>query len=184
MIANGDASTLITGDVVGASSPLSAYVPSSLSGIPYDASMVSYLARLIYSYNNRYDLTASIRRDGSSKFGSAKRWGNFESFALGWKLSEEAFFPKNDIVNFAKIRFGWGELGNQEIGDYAAYTNVTYGFDATFGEVGSQERLPGGAPTGFANSGIQWETTVQTNIGLDANLFKSKMSLNFDYFTR
>ncbi|NLU39021.1 MAG: TonB-dependent receptor [Bacteroidales bacterium] len=184
MISNGDVSTLNTSDVVGPSSPLSSYVPSSLRGIPYDASMVSYLARLIYSFNNRYDLTASIRRDGSSKFGSAKRWGNFESFALGWKLSEESFFPKNDILNFAKIRVGWGELGNQEIGDYAAYTNVTYGFDATFGEFGSQERLPGGAPTGFANSGIQWETTVQTNIGLDANLFKSKMSLSFDYFNR
>jgi hypothetical protein len=98
-----------------------------MPGNPYDASMISYLARLIYSFDNRYDLTLSFRRDGSSKFGASKRWGNFPSFAAGWKISEESFFPKTDAVTFLKLRAGWGLLGNQEIGDYAAYTNVTSG---------------------------------------------------------
>jgi len=181
MISNGDASTLIYEDVA---SSLAGYLPLNLSGLPYDASMTSYLARLLYSYSNKYDLTASVRRDGSSKFGSANRWGNFPSFALGWKISEEPFFPKNSILNFAKLRAGWGMLGNQEIGDYGSYTNVVYGFNATFGAYGSQARYPGGAPTGFANAGIKWEETMQTNIGLDAYLFNSKLNLNFDYFTR
>jgi TonB-dependent starch-binding outer membrane protein SusC len=179
LISNGEMASLQYEDVAGLLP-----VPLGLSGQPYDASMISYLARLIYSYKNRYDLTASVRRDGSSKFGPASRWGNFPSFALGWKLSEEAFFPKNNIVNFAKIRAGWGKLGNQEIGNYASYTNVTYGFNYTFGEYGAQASYPGGAPTGFANAGIKWEETVQTNLGLDMYMFDSKLNLNFDYFNR
>jgi TonB-dependent starch-binding outer membrane protein SusC len=184
LVSNGDVSTLQYADVVGSSSSLASYLPSTLSGLPYDASMISYLARLIYSFDNKYDITASVRRDGSSKFGSANRWGNFPSFAAGWKISEEPFFPKNSILSFAKLRAGWGMLGNQEIGDYASYTNVTYGFNTTFGPYGAQIRYPGGAPTGFANKGIKWEETMQTNVGLDALLFNSKLNINFDYFYR
>jgi TonB-linked SusC/RagA family outer membrane protein len=157
---------------------------SKLGSYPWDASMKSYLGRLIYSYGGRYDLTASIRRDGSSKFGSAKQWGNFPSFALGWKLSEESFFPKNEWVNFLKLRAGWGQLGNQEIGDYAMYTSVNYGYNYTFGPFGTQQTYFGGAPIGFANKGIQWETTEQTNLGLDLNLLRTSLSVNFDYFIR
>lgn len=184
LISNGDVTTLKYDDVIGSSSSLATYLPYTLSGLPYDASMISYLARLIYSFDNKYDLTASVRRDGSSKFGSANRWGNFPSFAAGWKISEESFFPKTDIFNFAKLRAGWGMLGNQEIGDYAAYTNVTYGYNATFGPYGAQTTYAGGAPTGFANAGIKWEETMQTNIGLDILMFNSKLNLNFDYFYR
>ncbi|MBN1927600.1 MAG: TonB-dependent receptor [Prolixibacteraceae bacterium] len=156
------------------------------SGIPWDASMISYLGRLIYSFDNRYDLTASFRRDGSSKFGASNRWGNFPSFAAGWKINEESFFPKTDLVTFLKLRAGWGLLGNQEIGDYAAYTNVTSGevHAYTFGPYGSQTSYSGGAPHGYANQGIKWESTEQTNIGLDANFFANKFSVNFDYFIR
>ena len=157
-----------------------------MPGNPYDASMISYLARLIYSFDNRYDLTLSFRRDGSSKFGASKRWGNFPSFAAGWKISEESFFPKTDAITFLKLRAGWGLLGNQEIGDYAAYTNVTSGevHAYSLGTWGNQATYNGGAPHGFANQGIKWESTEQTNIGLDANFFKNKLSLNFDYFIR
>ncbi len=157
-----------------------------MPGNPYDASMISYLSRLIYSFDNRYDLTVSFRRDGSSKFGASKRWGNFPSFAAGWKISEEAFFPKTDAVTFLKLRAGWGLLGNQEIGDYAAYTSVTSGeiHAYTLGPWGSRDSYNGGAPHGFANQGIKWESTEQTNFGLDANFFKNRLSLNFDYFIR
>jgi TonB-dependent starch-binding outer membrane protein SusC len=156
------------------------------SGNPWDASMVSYLSRLIYSYDNRYDLTVSVRRDGSSKFGKDNRWGNFPSFAAGWKITEESFFPQTDIVTFLKLRAGWGVLGNQEIGDYAAYTSVTTGdlLGYTLGPWGNQTSYPGGAPQGFANSGIKWESTEQTNFGLDANLLKNRLTINVDYFIR
>ncbi|MBN2262945.1 MAG: SusC/RagA family TonB-linked outer membrane protein, partial [Prolixibacteraceae bacterium] len=150
----------------------------------FDASMISYLARLIYSFNNKYDVTASIRRDGSSKFGPANRWGNFPSFAAGWKISEESFFPENNVLNFAKLRAGWGKLGNQEIGDYGSYTNVSYGYNYNFGTYGQQATYPGGSPRGFANAGLKWEETIQTNIGLDLLLFNSKWTVNFDYFNR
>ncbi|HPR30864.1 MAG TPA: TonB-dependent receptor [Prolixibacteraceae bacterium] len=158
----------------------------NFSGIPWDASMISYLARLIYSFDNRYDLTVSFRRDGSSKFGASNRWGNFPSFAAGWKINEESFFPKTDLVTFLKLRAGWGLLGNQEIGDYAAYTNVTSGevHAYTLGPWGGQASYNGGAPHGYANQGVKWESTEQTNIGLDMNLFANKLAINFDYFIR
>jgi|APHig6443717817_1056837.scaffolds.fasta_scaffold15107_1 TonB-linked SusC/RagA family outer membrane protein len=178
LISNGDKATLQYEDVA------STLPTGKFSGTPYDASMISYLARLIYSFNNKYDLTASVRRDGSSKFGSANRWGNFPSFAMGWKFSEESFFPKNQIINFGKLRAGWGMLGNQEIGDYAAYTNVSYGLNTTFGAYGNQVRYSGGAPTGYANAGVKWESTKQTNIGLDLTMLNSKLNINFDYFLR
>jgi TonB-dependent starch-binding outer membrane protein SusC len=180
-IANGDATLIQFEDV---QSLLNIPPQSHLGSIPYDATMISYLARLIYSYGGRYDLTASLRRDGSSKFGSANRWGNFPSFALGWKVSEEGFFPKNEWVNFLKLRAGWGQLGNQEIGDYAAYTSVNYGYNYTYGAAGQQTTYFGGAPNGFANQGIKWETTEQTNVGLDLNMFRTSLSVNFDYFIR
>jgi TonB-linked SusC/RagA family outer membrane protein len=179
MISNGDVTTLKFEDVAS-----TIPIVGNFSSVPWDASMISYLARLIYSFGNKYDLTASIRRDGSSKFGVANRWGNFPSFAAGWKISEESFFPKNNILTFAKLRAGWGMLGNQEIGDYGSYTNVVYGFNYTLGAAGSQTKYPGGAPTGFANAGIQWETTTQTNIGVDLLLLNSKLNINFDYFNR
>jgi len=178
LISNGDMTTIKYEDVA------SALPTGKFHGTPYDASMISYLARLIYSFNSRYDLTASIRRDGSSKFGSENRWGNFPSFAMGWKFSEESFFPKNQIINFGKLRAGWGMLGNQEIGDYAAYTGVYYGLNTTFGAYGNQATYSGGAPTGFANAGVKWESTMQTNIGLDLTMLNSRLNVNFDYFYR
>jgi TonB-linked SusC/RagA family outer membrane protein len=156
----------------------------NLVGVPYDASMISYLGRVILSIADRYDITASVRRDGSSKFGAETKWGVFPSFAIGWKITEEPFFPKNDVVNFLKLRVGWGQLGNQEIGDYAAYTSVTYGFNYNFGPYGSQQTYPGGAPRGFANQGIKWETTEQGNLGLDASLIRFRLSVNVDGYYR
>jgi TonB-dependent starch-binding outer membrane protein SusC len=180
-ISNGNAEAIQYEDV---QSLLNIPSQSNLGSIPYDASMISYLARLIYSFGNRYDVTASIRRDGSSKFGPEKQWGNFPSFAVGWKITEEPFFPKNEYVNFIKLRAGWGQLGNQEIGDYSAYTSVNYGYNYTYGWYPTQATAYGGAPVRFSNKAVQWETTEQTNIGLDATFFRTSLSINFDYFIR
>jgi TonB-linked SusC/RagA family outer membrane protein len=125
-----------------------------------------------------------VRRDGSSKFGENNRYGVFPSFAGGIKISELPFFPKNDVINFFKARVGWGQLGNQEIGDYVPYVNVSYGMNYTYGPYGDQNTYPGGAPRGYANQDVKWEATNQLNIGLDANLLKFKLSVNFDYFNR
>ncbi|MBN1416390.1 MAG: TonB-dependent receptor [Bacteroidales bacterium] len=181
-ISNGDATAIQYEDVQGLL-PIPAF-QGNLVGVPYDASMISYLGRIMVSFLNRYDITASIRRDGSSKFGSENIWGNFPSFAIGWKITEEPWVPKNDVLNFLKLRIGWGQLGNQEIGDYAAYTSVSYGYNYTFGPYGNQQAYPGGTPRGLANQGIKWETTEQGNLGLDASLIRFRLSLNVDGYYR
>lgn len=182
-ISNGEASSIVYVDTPSDQlAPIN--YPIAFSNTPYDATMISYLGRIIYSYGGRYDVTASIRRDGSSKFKGDNQWGNFPSFAAGWKLSEEPFFPKNNVLNFFKLRAGWGTLGNQEIGNYNSYANLGYGFDYVFGAFGNQNTATGGAPTGYANELAQWETTYQTNLGFDASLMRFKLTINFDYFRR
>ncbi len=152
--------------------------------IPYDASLISYLGRIIYSYGNYIDVTASVRRDGSSRFSGEDKWGIFPSFAAGLKISEFAFFQNVDVINFLKIRGGWGTLGNQNIDDYAAYTNVVYNYNYTLGEFPNQRTVAGGAPNSIGNTNLKWEETVMTNIGLDMNMWQNKFTLNLDYFIR
>jgi len=149
---------------------------------PYDATLVSYLGRVIYSFDEKYNLTASLRRDGSSKFGPDKRWGVYPAFAAGWKISEENFMENIPFLNFLKLRAGWGQLGNQEIGDYEYFLTLVSGFDYTTGL--EEAVVPGSAPLSVANQEIHWEEAVQTNIGLDINLFENQLSLNADYYIK
>jgi TonB-dependent starch-binding outer membrane protein SusC len=151
---------------------------------PYESALISYLGRILYTYDGKYDLNASIRRDGSSRFGANRRWGTFPSFALGWKISEESFMKNLPLVNFLKLRLGWGKLGNQEIGDYRTFNNVSYGFNYPSGPAGSQTINAGGAPISAKNEDIHWETVTMSNLGLDLNVLENKLSMNFDYFKR
>ncbi len=151
--------------------------------IPYDAALISYIGRLLYSYDGKYDINATIRRDGSSRFTGEDKWGLFPSFAAGWKISEEAFFKNVEFINFLKLRAGWGKLGNQQIGDYAAYTDVTYNINYSFGSY-PQTGYQGGAPLGLGNRNLYWEETVMTNIGLDINFWNNKLAFNIDAYVR
>jgi hypothetical protein len=92
---------------------------SSGTGYQNDNSILSYFGRAFYSYDDRYLLTATIRRDGSSKFAKGNRWGWFPSAALAWKVSNESFLKNNPIINNLKLRFGWGTTGNQNVQDWA-----------------------------------------------------------------
>ncbi len=150
--------------------------------VPYDAALISYIGRLLYSYDGKYDLHVTVRRDGSSRFTGEDKWGIFPSFAAGWKISEEPFFRNVAFINFLKLRAGWGKLGNQEIGDYGAYTPVSYLIDYTFGD--PQQSYSGGAPLGLGNRNLFWEETVMTNIGLDINFWKNKLAFNIDAYVR
>ena len=97
---------------------------ATATGIAYESALISYLGRINYDFDDRYLITASVRRDGSSRFGSKHQYGNFPSFALGWKVSNEDFF-KNlnaDWVSSLKLRAGWGRIGNQNI-DCLLYTS-------------------------------------------------------------
>jgi TonB-linked SusC/RagA family outer membrane protein len=151
---------------------------------PYDAALISYLGRFIYSYDRLFDLTGSIRRDGSSRFTGDDKWALFPSFAAGLKISELPFFQNVGVINFLKLRVGWGRLGNQEIGDYAAYTSVDGNLNYTFGVFPDQATYPGGAPRRIGNTNLFWEETDMTNIGLDVNLLENRLALNIDAYKR
>ena len=153
------------------------------SGYKLENNLISLLGRLIYSYDNRYLLTASFRRDGSSRFGANNRYGNYPSVALGWNIINEKFFePIKSTFSNLKLRASYGVLGNQEIGDYqysaAVASNINYVTGA------NQQRWFGSIQTAFASPDIKWETTKTSNFGIDAGFFGNKLNLTADYFVK
>jgi TonB-linked SusC/RagA family outer membrane protein len=146
-----------------------------------EARGISYLGRLIYSYNDKYLLTASIRRDGSSKFGPAKRFGNFPSVTLGWKLSNEAFMKDIAFISSLKLRAGWGVIGNNQIGDYRFAVPVSETM-RTISYVFNDVVYNGAAPASTSNPEVSWEQSVQKNIAMDASFFDNSLSLTIDLF--
>jgi TonB-linked SusC/RagA family outer membrane protein len=153
----------------------------------YQWTQISYLARLQYAYADKYLLSATIRRDGSSRFGDNNKWGNFPSVTAGYILSKESFFPENKILTFAKIRASWGSAGNNQIGSYSSKAligsasnngNVNeYNYNYVFGSTLS----PGFAATTTANSNLTWETKNSTDIGIDLAFFQ-KFNFVADYY--
>lgn len=144
--------------------------------------LLSYIGRINYNYQNKYYLTATLRRDGSSKFGANNQFGNFPSVALGWNLTNESFFPKNNTLSYLKLRGSWGKLGNQAVlgyYDYAANINTGYyaiGLPAA--------AVPTAGPNGLPNPDIRWEQTKQWNAGFDYQLFNGKVTGSFDYYEK
>lgn len=140
-------------------------------------SLVSYLARVNYNYNNRYYATVSFRADGSSRFGTDNKYGFFPSAALAWRISDENFLKNVRFLSDLKIRTSYGETGNNNIGNYAhfatiAYESYPYG-NASFG---------GYAPSLLANPGLTWEKQRSFNTGVDASFFNNRVAVNVDYF--
>ncbi|UOE47769.1 TonB-dependent receptor [Mucilaginibacter sp. SMC90] len=157
---------------------------SSNSGNSTDSRLVSVLARAIYSYDNRYVLTASFRRDGSSRFGSNNRYGNFPSIALGWNLSNESYLRSlfSKSFNSLKLRASYGILGNQEIGDYQYSAAVASNINYVTGT--DQHKWFGAIQTAFASPNIKWENTKTANVGLDAGFFDNRLTITADYFIK
>ncbi|HKG06482.1 MAG TPA: TonB-dependent receptor [Pedobacter sp.] len=160
-------------------------------------SLLSFFGKANYSFKNRYLASFTMRRDGSSKFGSESRYAYFPAFSLGWRLSEESFIK--DLVpsvSDLKLRYGWGKNGNQSIANNAVYDlySAIYGTDNTFNrDNGSAYDINGGnsgqLPSGFTktqrgNSALKWETTVQSNFGLDFGFFEGKLSGSADYYIK
>ena len=144
--------------------------------------LTSVLGRAFYSYDNRYLITATIRRDGSSKFASSNRYGNFPSVSLGWNIAEEKFV-KNNVpwLEQLKLRGGYGVLGNQEISDYQFVSVVTSGINYPNGDGGL---ILGAFPKDFANPSIKWEETSMTNIGIDFLALHNRLSLTADWYVK
>ena len=154
----------------------------AIGGNETEWALLSYMARVNYSYEDRYLLTATIRRDGSSRFGKKHRWGTFPSVSVAWCASQEKWFPKNDYINDLKVRAGYGVTGSQaSVGNYsylASYNTSVYPFGISSG---NQTAL---VSSTLANPYIHWEEVAQTNIGFDASLFNSRVMFSFDAYLK
>ncbi|MDO4164751.1 MAG: TonB-dependent receptor [Bacteroides sp.] len=145
--------------------------------------LLSYYARLNYSYDSRYMLTATVRRDGTSRFSEDNRWGTFPSVALGWRVSEEAFLKDNPVLSNLKLRASYGVTGQQDgIGNYnylPVYTISQTGAQAQFGS----SFINTYRPEAYV-SDLKWETTKAWNFGFDFGFLKDRITGSFDYYTR
>jgi TonB-linked SusC/RagA family outer membrane protein len=144
-----------------------------------ETGLVSYLARANYTFNNKYLLTASVRRDGSSRFGANNRWAVFPSGAIAWKITEEEFMKKLAFISNMKARASFGIVGNQEIGAYSSYSQLNAGA-YTFNGV----LLTGLFPSRIGSADLKWETTKQLNAGLDIGLFRNRLNFSIDYYIK
>jgi len=151
----------------------------SAGGNANDFAMRSYFGRLNYNFDGRYLFEVNIRTDGSSRFSTDNRWGTFPSFSAGWNLSNESFWSSlKPVIDQFKLRFSYGRLGNNGIGNYdwqSVYSAANYSFNGTV--------TKGLASTAYANSAITWETTDVMDIGADVRLFQS-LSLHVDYYNK
>ncbi|RAK35164.1 UNVERIFIED_ORG: TonB-linked SusC/RagA family outer membrane protein [Chitinophaga ginsengisegetis] len=146
------------------------------------SSIVSRFARIMYSYDSRYLFSASVRRDGSSRFATDYQYGSFPSFSAGWNLHNEHFFSGlTNAVNTLKLRGSWGVLGNQEIGNYLTQNSITSGLNYVQGGV----LWPGATASGYASPiDLSWEETKITNFGVDAGFLDNKLFFIFDVFNK
>lgn len=166
----------------------------SASGNPHDdARSVSYFARLGWNWKETYMINATLRADGSSKFASGNRYGYFPSVSAGWTISNEKFMESTQSwLDFLKIRASWGQVGNQNIDNYQYLapiknTNTHYLFGSGFDDAGAASQLGtnwGAYPSRLANPNLTWETSEQTNIGLDARFLNSRLGFNFDFYMK
>jgi TonB-dependent starch-binding outer membrane protein SusC len=146
------------------------------SGYSSDTRFVSVFGRLFYSYKDRYQLTGTLRKDGSSHFAEGRQWGVFPSAAIAWRISEEKFFaPLKYVVNNLKFRLSYGEVGNSNVGSFA-YASMLTNVESNWGTTYQTANIP--------NSSLTWETTRSWNFGTDLNMFTNRVELIFDIYKK
>tara|TARA_R110000764_G_scaffold175707_2_gene262036 strand:+ start:5823 stop:8918 length:3096 start_codon:yes stop_codon:yes gene_type:complete len=143
-------------------------------------SLTSYFSRLTYDYDGRYLMSLALRRDGSSRFGSENRWGNFPSVSAGWVFSDESFMQNLNFLSFGKLRSSFGVIGNNNIGNYTQYALVDNSLNAVFGNTIAS----GAGLTSLGNSQLGWERTKQFDIGLDIRFFNDRLEFIYDYYKK
>lgn len=148
----------------------------------YDWGMISTLGRINYTFMDRYLLTTTMRRDGSSRFGEDNRYGWFPSFALGWIITDEPFMPQPDWLSQIKLRGSWGITGNDKIDAYPGRPTVSTNLNAVFGE--DPELEFGALPISLANPQVRWEETSQYNIGVESGFLNERLLAEFEYYER
>src|SRR5690606_16975575 len=140
--------------------------------------LASWLARANYSFADKYLLTASLRADGSSRFGNNNKWAVFPSAAVAWRISEEAFMEDVAVINDLKLRASYGMTGNTALDPYQSLDQMI----AVRTIYGDNEEIVGYVPNGIANENLKWETTAQTDIGLDISFWNSRLNVTADYY--
>lgn len=148
--------------------------------------LFSLFGKMDYNFADKYLLSATLRRDASSRLRKSNNTGTFPAFSGAWRLTEESFFPKITNLDYVKIRGGWGQTGNSQIGNYATYS--AYGYDignASYDlNAANTSSITGIKVMTSGNPDLKWETTTQTNIGFDAALFNNEFSMSFDYYIK
>ena len=142
----------------------------------------SYFGRLSYTFDERFLLTATVRRDGSSLFREDLRWGTFPSMAIGWNISNEEFLKGSDFISYLKLRGSYGEIGSNNVGVYAIDPSLNLFSEYIVGE--NPARVPGYSITRGVNANITWETTKTTNVGVEFGILDSKLNFTMDYFIK
>ncbi|MDO4229255.1 MAG: TonB-dependent receptor [Capnocytophaga sp.] len=153
-------------------------------GSASEFTLMSYLGRINYAYDNKYLLTASFRADGSSRFAQGNRWGYFPSVALGWKISEENFLENVAWLSSMKLRAGWGQIGNQNIGTYPYQTTMNGNSQYRYLFGINEDVWQGYVITAMREPNIKWETVESLNVGLDASFFSNRLDVSFDWFNK
>src|SRR5690606_38445758 len=174
----GLAATKLPNESLGLSG-LAAGEPQPVASFNSDWSLLSGLTRLNYTFKDKYLFTASIRADGSSKFAPGKQWSYFPSGAFAWRAIDEKFMKNLTFLSNAKVRLSWGLTGNNRVGDYDRYAQMTY---PIFSYYSFNNTLAQGINiTNVGSPDLQWETTEQTDIGLDIGFFKQRIAVTADY---
>jgi len=153
--------------------------PTGAFGSSVPSALVSQFVRANYGYKDKYLLTATVRRDGSSRFGANYKYGIFPSASVGWRISEEPFLKRIGAISELKLRASYGSTGNQNIGDFL-YSALMGGANAVWGN----SVVTGVAPTRFENADIQWERNNQFDAGFDLSLFNGRLGITADYYNK
>jgi TonB-linked SusC/RagA family outer membrane protein len=155
-------------------------------GSGYEWSLFSLFGKVNYKLKDRYLFQATVRRDGSSRFGQNNRYGLFPAFSAGWRISEESFLEPVKWIQNLNLRGSWGLTGNQEIGNYNGYTTYRTSLsNSSYDMTGSNTSVIAGFDTeAYGNPNTKWETAAQTDFGVDATFFNGKLGFSFDWFDR
>ena len=160
---------------------------TQVPGYSEDAStLMSYIARMVYSYKDRYVLTATFRADGSSKFSKENRFSYFPSFSAAWRMSEEKFMKNLNFISNLKLRAGWGMVGNQGLSPYQTLTTYSSMYTADpnsdYSVSPDGQFVIGIKPSIMSNRELKWETTEQYNVGLDLGLLDNRLNMTLDLY--
>ena len=154
-------------------------------GTKYEYNRASFFGRINYNFDNRYLIQATMRYDGSSKFGKNNRWGCFPSIALGWRISEEKFFPKNTFINNLKFRVSWGRLGNENALGYYDFQALISSYNTYYGgyvQGSGSNPWAGAVAWNMERNDLKWETTDTKNIGFDYAMFNNRLTGSINYY--